>query len=84
MAGSDGFGGAAGAYVHKLNCKVGIHLKVGLKVKLKGCGARLFQGYVHIKSFPKVLLLSSVKWHRLQSQKQDDYSYSLNSKAKSK
>lgn len=55
MAGSDGFGSAARACVQKLNCKTGIHLKVGLKVKLKGCGAWVFQGYVYIKSFPKVL-----------------------------
>lgn len=54
-AGNDGFCTAAGAYVQRLNCRAGIHLKVGLKVKLKGCGAPLSQGYVHINSFPKVL-----------------------------
>lgn len=53
---SDGFRRAAGAYEQSLNCRGGIHLKVGLKVKLKGCGAGLFQGYVRINSFPKVLL----------------------------
>ena len=67
-AASDGFCTAAGAYVQRLNCRVGIHLKVGLKVKLKGCGARQSQGYVHINSFPKVLFLSCVKWHNLQRQ----------------
>lgn len=67
-AGSDGFCSAEGAYVQRLNCRAGIHLKVGLKVKLKGCGAWLFQGCGHIKSVPKVLFLSCVKWHRLQRQ----------------
>lgn len=55
--GSDGFRRAAGAYLQTLNCRGGIHLKVGLKVKLKGCEARLFQGYIRFNSFPKVSLL---------------------------
>lgn len=67
-AGTDGFCSAAAACVQSLNWRVGIHLKVGLKVKLKGCGAWLFQGYAHINSFPKVLFLSRVKWHHLQRQ----------------
>ena len=39
-----------------LNCRAGIHLKVAVKVKLKGCGAWLLQGYVHINASPKVFL----------------------------
>lgn len=50
---SDGFSSIAAACVQQLNCWVGIHLKVALKVKLKGCGAWLFQGYRHINLFCK-------------------------------
>lgn len=43
-----------------LHWRAGIHLKVGVKVKLKGCGAWLFQGYVHINASPKVFLFFNV------------------------
>lgn len=45
---------AAGAYVQSLNRRGGIHLKVGVKVKLKGCGARRVQGYSRVISPPEV------------------------------